>query len=309
LAAAYGLVQLFVGYGSLDRRIRGPFSHYMTFAGVLLLCNFLLLARMACARRRRFLDWAAVALINGALLGSLTRSSWVATFVALVLLVVLSGRLNLVRALAGAAVLAAVLAPISLVQRVLSIGDPHDLSNYDRLCMVDAGLEMIADRPLFGIGPGLVKEIYPLYRHPTAPRYRVPHLHNTFLQLGAERGLASLTAYLGMMAAAIGLALRRYRAEGGRGGPRADLYLGVVLALVAFNLAGLFEDNWDDSEVQRVALFVMAIPFCLRGSPRGEGGNPSVEEQATAEAYVRHPDSPDAAFDPAAWEGRGAPGE
>jgi predicted DNA-binding protein len=29
------------------------------------------------------------------------------------------------------------------------------------------------------------------------------------------------------------------------------------------------------------------------------------EEQVTAEAYARHPDSPDAAFDPAVWEGRG----
>ena len=28
------------------------------------------------------------------------------------------------------------------------------------------------------------------------------------------------------------------------------------------------------------------------------------EEQATAEAYARHPDSSDAAFDPAVWEGR-----
>jgi predicted transcriptional regulator len=33
------------------------------------------------------------------------------------------------------------------------------------------------------------------------------------------------------------------------------------------------------------------------------------EEQATAEAYARHPDSPDAAFDPSVWEGQGAPGE
>ena len=33
------------------------------------------------------------------------------------------------------------------------------------------------------------------------------------------------------------------------------------------------------------------------------------EEQATAEAYARLPDSPDAAFDPAVWESRGAPGE
>jgi predicted transcriptional regulator len=33
------------------------------------------------------------------------------------------------------------------------------------------------------------------------------------------------------------------------------------------------------------------------------------EEQATAEAYARHPDSPDAVFDPAVWDVRGTPGE
>jgi len=33
------------------------------------------------------------------------------------------------------------------------------------------------------------------------------------------------------------------------------------------------------------------------------------EEQATAEAYARLPDSPDAAFDPTVWEGRDTSGE
>lgn len=33
------------------------------------------------------------------------------------------------------------------------------------------------------------------------------------------------------------------------------------------------------------------------------------EEKATAEAYARQPDSPDAAFDPTVWEGRVALGE
>ena len=33
------------------------------------------------------------------------------------------------------------------------------------------------------------------------------------------------------------------------------------------------------------------------------------EEQATAEAYARHPDSPDVAFDPTVWEGRVGPAE
>jgi hypothetical protein len=33
------------------------------------------------------------------------------------------------------------------------------------------------------------------------------------------------------------------------------------------------------------------------------------EEQATAEAYTRQPDSPNAAFDPTVWESRGFPDE
>jgi hypothetical protein len=33
------------------------------------------------------------------------------------------------------------------------------------------------------------------------------------------------------------------------------------------------------------------------------------EEQATAEAYARHPDSSDAQCDPTVWEGCGAPAE
>jgi O-antigen ligase len=53
---------------------------------------------------------------------------------------------------------------------------------------------MVAERPLFGIGPDLVEARYPIYRHPTAPRYTVPHLHNDLLQLAAERGLPALAA-------------------------------------------------------------------------------------------------------------------
>ncbi|HXO18625.1 MAG TPA: hypothetical protein VOA87_01745 [Thermoanaerobaculia bacterium] len=36
-------------------------------------------------------------------------------------------------------------------------------------------------------------------------------------------------------------------------------------------------------------------------------GRRDTEEQATAEAYAQDPDSPGAEFDPAVWEGRGAP--
>ena len=263
LLAGAGLAQYLIGYGDIERRIRGPFSHYMTFSGFLLICALLLLASLMFGRRRRSVwRWAALLLINVALLGSLTRSAWVALAVTLTLLLIVRAP-RLLLAYVPAAVLFIVLAPVPMLQRMASIIDLRDSSNYDRLCMVKAGLAMVEERPLFGLGPEMVERRYAIYREPTAPRFQVPHLHNTFLQLAAERGLPALASYLALLGGAAWTAWRRYLREGKSRGPRADLYAGMLLALLAFCVAGLFENNWGDTEVQRPALFLLAVPFCL----------------------------------------------
>jgi putative inorganic carbon (HCO3(-)) transporter len=291
LFACAGLTQYLFGYGDIDRRIRGPFSHYMTFSGILLVADFLVFAallegksgwaRRGAAPWQWGWRWVALLVLNGALLGSYTRSAWVGLGVVLTLLLLIRAPRFLLLYV-PAAILFVILAPVPLIHRVASITDLRDLSNYDRLCMVQAGLTMVAERPLFGQGPELVERRYPIYRPPTAPRWDVPHLHNTFLQLAAERGLPALAAYLGITAAGLALAWRRYLAEGGRSGPRADLYLGTILALLAFNLAGLFENNWGDTEVQRPVLFMLALPFCLAlGDSEGmKDGKDSSDESA-----------------------------
>ncbi len=275
--ACLGLSQYLIGYGDIERRIRGPFSHYMTFSGFLLIADLLLVASMVYGGRWRSpWRWAALAAINIALLGSYTRNAWVGLALALTVLVVMRAP-RLLLAYVPAAVLFVTLAPVPLLHRVISIADLQDPSNYDRLCMLEAGLTMIRERPLFGIGPEQVERRYPIYRAPGAPRYDVPHLHNSLLQLAAERGLPALASYLGMTLAAIVVAWRGFKNEGGRRGARADLYVGTMLALLAFNLSGLFENNWGDTEVQRPALFVLALPFCLRagaGSAERETGPP-----------------------------------
>lgn len=275
LLAGTGLAQYLVGYGDIDRRIRGPFSHYMTFSGFLLICDLLLIAGMILGGQHRghrgwqAWRWAALALINVALLGSLTRSAWVGLGLTLTLyLLVRTPRWLL--AYVPAALVFALIAPPAVLERVASITDLRDRSNYDRLCMLKAGIEMVADRPLFGLGPEMVERRYAIYRPPTAPRYEVPHLHNSFLQLAAERGLPALAAWIALLLAGGLKSWRLYQREGGDGGPRADLYVGMMLALLAFSLAGLFENNWGDTEVQRPALFLIALPFCLAAG-RGEG--------------------------------------
>jgi O-antigen ligase len=180
---------------------------------------------------------------------------------------------RLLAAYVPAAVLFIALAPVPILHRVVSIADLRDASNYDRLCMLEAGFTMVRQRPVFGVGLDLVKRYYPIYRAPAAPRYEVPHLHNSMLQLAAERGLPALASYVAMTLVAAVAAWRWFVREGGRRGPRADLYVGMILALLAFNLAGLFENNWGDTEVQRPVLFLLALPFCLHAG-RGETQTP-----------------------------------
>ncbi len=265
LIAVYGLVEIPLGNGWTAERIRGPFSHYMTFAGVLLLADLMLVAQLASGAWRQWWRWAALAAINAALVGSLTRNAWVALAVAVTVLVLMRAPRWLLAYVPAAALFVA-LAPAPVVARAVSIFDLRHPTNYDRLCMLDAGLTMIGERPLFGLGPGMVEARYPIYRHPTAPRQSVPHLHNTVLQMAAERGLLSAAAFVWLLGGALVLA---YRGSRGRGdGAAADLHLGAFLGLLAFALAGLFEDNWGDSEVRRVALFLMAIPYALKPARR-----------------------------------------
>ena len=280
LFSVWGLAQFLTGGGGMDWRIRGPFSHYMTFAGVLLMADLVVVAQLASRRYGRWgWRWAALVLINAALVGSLTRSAWVALLLALVVLFALRApRFLLVLAPAALAIL--LVSPETVRERAWSIFSVQNITNYDRLCMFEAGLHMVAERPLFGHGPGMVEERYPIYRHPTAPRHSIEHLHNSYVQLAAERGLLSLAAYLWLLGGALRLGYLGLRRELRSGNGQSELWLGAFCALIAFGLAGLFEDNWRDTEVQRVALFVIALPYCLKAwvnggvdRQRAEGGS------------------------------------
>lgn len=278
LAAAVGLAQFWIGFGDLDRRIRGPFPHVMTFSGVLLLIDLLLIARLiyrprsgtADADRWRplaapWLAWTALVAINLALVGSLTRNAWIGLAFGGGWLLWMRRRRLLLWVLPVAAAFV-VLAPVPVLARALSVTNLSDESSYDRLCMLEAGARMIAEHPLFGVGPSMVERLYPIYRHTSAARLNVPHLHNSYAQLAAERGLPALASYLALLAVALARARRGYLAErtAEGAGARADLWLGVTAALVAFSVAGLFENNWGDTEVQRVAVLLLAAPFCLQ---------------------------------------------
>lgn len=270
--AVLGLGQLAAAGGAdLSRRIQGTLSHYMTFSGMLMVANLLLLAQLATRGTRA--GWRMLALlpINAALVGSLTRSAWVGAAAGVLVLLLLSRRRVLLWSLPGVMALFVVL-PGPVLERALSIADPTDPTNHDRLCMAQAGAQMIRERPLVGQGPGMVEERYPLYRVEGATRRSVPHLHNSVVQMASERGVPAALAMVALIAIPAFRALRQWRREGGRSGARADLYLGIVAALAGFAVAGLFEDNWGDTEIQRLVLLLLAMAYV---PPLARAGEPA----------------------------------
>jgi O-antigen ligase len=147
--------------------------------------------------------------------------------------------------------------------RFVSSFDPQQSSNLDRIRMAQAGVEIIADHPLFGVGPGNVKETYPLYRLPDAPRFRIPHLHSNPLQIWAERGVVTLFGWLLLVGLAVRQGLRQMR----EGGERSSWGLVGVVATVGLVIAGLFEFNFGDSEVTMNWLDLLAVAFAA-GAPQ-----------------------------------------
>jgi Lipid A core - O-antigen ligase and related enzymes len=261
LASSMGLAQYVTGGGfrDLEHRITGPASHVMTLSGLLLPVALTYIVLWIYDARNLALIAGGV-VTNLALLITFTRSAWLGWIVAIVVLLVLKWP----KALAWAvpvAILAISFAPLPLFSRVISSFDTRQSSNLDRIRMAEAGLEIVKDYPVFGVGPANVKEAYPLYRKHDAPRFRIPHLHNNVIQLLAERGVLALVAYLMLQ----WLFLREcIRAWGGPATKYAEI--GVVVA-VGLAAAGLFEFNFGDTEVFWVMLDLFAIVIAFIERP------------------------------------------
>ena len=255
LAALYGIVQYgILEYDHLGRRPQGSMGHYMTYSGLLMLVIGVAAARVLFDARNR--TWAGLVLpaLAVALALTFTRSAWVGACVAVGLLLVLKD----LRLLAAAPVLAALfftLAPAGITDRAYSMFDLQDPTNRDRFAMGRAGLRMVRDHPLTGVGPDMVQRLYPRYRDEAAVNDTNPHLHNVPLQIAAERGLPALGAWLWFVAAAARELAARFRQPQARAAAGAGL-----AALTGMLAAGMFEYNFGDSEFLMLLLVVLTLP-------------------------------------------------
>lgn len=252
--AVWGIVQYLQGADNLGHRIQGPMSHYMLYAGWVLLGVCVVLGELLLNPSRRLWLLLPPALLGSvALLLSFTRNAWVGLAAGLLLLAAIWHRRLLLLYPIVALALWFVF-PRPILERVISIFDLRQAANYDRVCMTISGTQMVRDFPLTGVGLDMVGRLYPLYRRDDAPRWRVPHLHNNLVQIAAERGLPALAAYLWLIGAFFTVTWRGLPRLSGEGRAAVAATLTAVLAIT---IAGLFEYNFWFAVIQYPTLVLM----------------------------------------------------
>lgn len=261
-------------YAAKCHRAHAFFSIYMTLAGVLSLVLLAALPRLI-GGRLRSRPWAVVAWCGGAagFLATFVRGAWVGFAAGVGVVLALLPRRRLAAVVPVGTLAVAVLLVPQVRQRAWSIADPMDPTARERWAMWASALVMARDHPWLGVGPGQVRRAYPTYAAP-AYRQRVRgHVHNTPLQILAERGVLGLTAWLAIFATFFLRSVGVLRALPSGAQPERLLVIGSVAAVAGFLVGGLTEYNFGDDEVVMVAYAVMAVPFVVGAtSPRGVQG-------------------------------------
>ena len=257
-SSIWALIQyVFFERRDLEHRITGPASHVMTFSGILLPLSLTFLVLWW--HRRRALDLIVTLLSSVTLLLTFTRSVWLGWSVAVFTLLMLT-RSRLRFYALPALLLFVTFLPMAQFSRLMSVFDMRQSSNFDRIRMLQAGVEMIKDYPILGVGPANVKEIYALYKKHDAPRPRPPHLHNNVVQLWAERGILGLAAYILVLAFFLRHCAMAWRDH------RMWAQVGVAVT-VGLTIAGLFEFNFGDTEVFYLMLNLFALVIAWTDQP------------------------------------------
>jgi putative inorganic carbon (hco3(-)) transporter len=245
-------------------RAHGFFSIYMTLAGVITLA--LLAAAPSVTARGPRRAVALMAWLGGVagLVATYTRGAWVGFVAGLAVASIFMRWRGVVVVGAAALTLGVAVAAVPSVRaRVANVVNPHDETARDRMAMLRTGFLMVRERPLFGVGPGQVERLYPVYVVPEALRRSTSHLHNTPLQILVERGIVGLATWVAIFATFFVQATAIWRRLGPARTDDRALVGGSIAAVAGFLVAGLFEDNFGDTEVLLVACAVMALPYVV----------------------------------------------
>ncbi|MGQ9706812.1 MAG: O-antigen ligase family protein [bacterium] len=224
-------------------------------------------------RLKNFLDttmrWLGLIIIIISSLLSLVRNTILGIFTAIIIFLIITKRKLLILILLVFIILT-LLVPMTrfrVIDTFYSFDykgffwEPRSVKEW-RWKLYPIGIDIIKRYPLLGVGPRNVALIISEYRPYSVSEFH-PHLHNNFLQIGAERGLIGLSALIALFIS-IYVALIKNRNKGN------IITLGLS-ALTSFIIVGMFEYNMGQYEAFISLWEVLSIVFLyLYGKEKDE---------------------------------------
>lgn len=246
---------------------KGTFSHHQTFANVyfMIFCLAFSLALVPAPFWKRTLTVGIASVLAVSVIFSYTRGIWLATLVAILLIALFRNRRAFSMVLVTLALVGAVIVtvPSSYSSRARSIFALSE--NIDRLIIWEISWAMLRDHPILGIGLGNYPELQDTYAPPqTTVKVSRAHAHNSYLQLAIERGIFAIVAFGWIWYVVLRVGFSSLWFLKGQEGFRLAAIRGSTAGVVGFLIDGFFQNNFGDTEVIALLLFLVAVIIILR---------------------------------------------
>jgi putative inorganic carbon (HCO3(-)) transporter len=244
--SSISIIAQFADYAHYIKRF-GLYNHYMTIGGlsmfmILLMTPFALHVKTPI--RVRLLSIIGIGFILFTLLFTFTRSSWLAVIAGVFVIALLRYRkivFVIVAILAGVAFLGSP----ELHARFLSIFDPNDPTNTERLRMWSLGFQIFKDHPVMGIGDVNLMAISRLYSHSS---FGFGHAHNNIVMWLVTLGVSGFTFILLWFIKIWKIIWNTFK-QSKDDWLYSSFSLGAIAAFVGFHVNGMFEWNFGDAEI------------------------------------------------------------
>jgi len=256
IAALNGFIHVWDTAVTLQSRVKGTMSHFMTFAGVLMLMSLIAFGRFLYHKPKEYWLLGSIGFMGFCLLLTLTRQAWIGFFIGSLFLVFFWNKKYL---LFIPLLLASLLlfGPETIKDRMYSLADMTDWSFNVRLFLWEGGWNIFKDHPLTGCGFKCVDLIHSQYPDPLGYIARFRGMHSNLFQLLVDTGILGLSAWLSIWVTYLTAIYKRsnqFTNANSKG-----LAMGAVAAVLGFLAGGFFETNFYDSEVVMLLYFIMGI--------------------------------------------------
>lgn len=158
-----------------------------------------------------------------------------------------------------------------LRERLYGAGKEFSPESGGRAAMWRTAPEIIRDYPL---GAGLDNAGALMYRYDPSielkeGREKHSHLHNSYLHVLVEMGLAGFAAYIAFIAVFLKVSHSLVKAVPEKYPYEKGLAAGSFASFTGFLVQGIFEHNFGDSEVAMLVFFIMGCVFIIDRRTRG----------------------------------------